>query len=117
LGPANGRWRIAAEADDFQIGATKVDISLTIFSVRPQPFVEKFHFNTQQVGLQNLSIIIGSVIGEQVGGFMSGKWMRRCQHTKAAAPEFRLWLSYLGHAFAIGGVVISFVRLSQAGKQ
>jgi len=84
----------------------------------PQLFVEKFHFNTQQVGLQNLSIIIGSLIGEQVGGIMSDQWMlRRKRYTgKSPQPEFRLWLSYIGYVLAICGVVIFLVRIEQANS-
>jgi uncharacterized protein YcfJ len=33
-----------------------------------------FGLNTQQVGLQFLGIIIGSVVGEQIGGFISDRW-------------------------------------------
>ena len=85
----------------------------------PQIFVEKFHLNTQQVGLQNLSIIIGSVIGEQIGGIMSDQWMwRRHSKTKAAVPpEFRLWLSYIGYLLAICGVVVFLVRIEQASDK
>ena len=85
----------------------------------PQLFVEKFHLNTQQVGLQNISIIVGSLIGEQVGGIMSDQWMLRRQHKtkKAVQPEFRLWLSYIGYLLAICGVVVFLVRIEQASDQ
>lgn len=85
----------------------------------PQLFVEKFHLNTQQVGLQNVSIIVGSLIGEQVGGIMSDQWMLRRQHKtmRAVQPEFRLWLSYIGYLLAICGVVVFLVRIEQASDQ
>lgn len=85
----------------------------------PQVFVEKFHLNTQQIGLQNLSIIIGSLIGEQVGGRMSDQWMwrRRVRTGKSAPPEFRLWLSYIGYVLSIVGVVIFLVRTWQASNR
>ena len=59
----------------------------------PQLFGETFHFNLQQLGLQFLGIIVGSTIGEQIGGHTSDLRMRR--GTKKAmdgrqAPEFRL---------------------------
>ena len=84
----------------------------------PQVYPEKFHFNTQEVGLQFLSVIIGSVIGEQVGGFISDQWMwqRQKRTGKAPAPEFRLWLSYIGHALAICGMVVFTIMLGQASE-
>jgi hypothetical protein len=85
----------------------------------PQLFVEKFHLNTEKVGLQNLSIIIGALIGEQIGGIMSDRWMwrrqRKCDTT--VEPEFRLWLSYIGYLLAICGVVVFLVRIGQASDQ
>jgi hypothetical protein len=85
----------------------------------PQLFVEKFHLNTEQVGLQNLSIIIGSLIGEQVGGIMSDQWMWRRQRKikNFVHPEFRLWLSYIGYLLAICGVVVFLVRIEQASDK
>lgn len=47
-----------------------------------QLFPEKFGFNPQQVGLQNISLIVGSVIGEQMGGFLSDWWMWRRHNNK-----------------------------------
>lgn len=85
----------------------------------PQVFPERFEFNTQQVGLQFLSIVIGSVIGEQVGGLISDRWMLLRQRRKGEPPalEYRLWLSYFGHALAICGVVVFCVMLPKAGEK
>jgi hypothetical protein len=83
----------------------------------PQLFGEKFHFNPQQLGLQFLGIIIGSIIGEQIGGHTSDLWMRRGAKKVVGgkpAPEFRLWLSYIGYALAICGTVVFLVRIEQA---
>lgn len=81
-----------------------------------QIYPEKFHLNTQQVGLQFLGVIIGSVIGEQIAGFISDQWMWRAQKRagKAPEPEFRLWLSYIGHALTVCGVVVFAVMIEQA---
>lgn len=81
----------------------------------PQLFVEKFHLNTQQVGLQNLSFILGSVIGEQLGGRASDMWMARGGR-RAHTPEYRLWLSYAGYLLAICGVVVFLVQIERAGE-
>ncbi|RMJ27490.1 hypothetical protein PHISP_01619 [Aspergillus sp. HF37] len=85
----------------------------------PQVYPEKFGLNTQEVGLQFLGVIIGSVLGEQVGGFMSDRWMRQRrerQSGEAPAPEFRLWLAYIGHALTICGVVVFAVQIGHAAE-
>lgn len=83
----------------------------------PQLFAEKFHFNPQQLGLQFLGLIIGSIVGEQIGGHSSDLWMR-WRETKMTprkpAPEFRLWLSYFGILLSICGMVVFLVRIDQA---
>jgi len=85
----------------------------------PQVFVDKFHFNTQQIGLQNISLLVGSLLGEQLGGFSSDQWMLRRQRKTGHMPhpEFRLWLSYAGYLLAICGIVVFLVCLGQAGDE
>lgn len=81
----------------------------------PQLFPEEFEFNAQQVGLQFLGLIIGSVIGEQVGGLISDRWMAwRGRKIEAhPQPEFRLWLSYIGHLLTICGVAVFLVMIGE----
>ncbi|KAJ5112915.1 hypothetical protein N7456_001449 [Penicillium angulare] len=83
----------------------------------PQIFPEQFGFNTQQVGLQFLGVILGSVIGEQIGGLISDRWMLARQKSKGERPEheYRLWLGYIGHALTICGVVVFAVQIGKAG--
>ncbi|KAJ7624471.1 major facilitator superfamily domain-containing protein [Roridomyces roridus] len=82
----------------------------------PQIFPKKFGLNAQQVGLQFIATIIGSVIGEQIGGRMSDRWMRRQGHgRRGAKPEYRLWLTYPGFALAIIGVVVFCIQVGRAG--
>ncbi|KAJ5489533.1 hypothetical protein N7539_004423 [Penicillium diatomitis] len=90
--------------------------SITLTIEIPQVFPEKFHFDSQQVGLQFLGIIIGSVIGEQIGGLMSDRWMAHRQKRTGEYPdaEYRLWLSYIGHALTIMGVAVFAVQLGNA---
>ncbi|KAJ5587992.1 uncharacterized protein N7459_003757 [Penicillium hispanicum] len=85
----------------------------------PQVFPEQFGFNTQQVGLQFLGLIIGSVLGEQIGGLISDRWMllRYKSTGRAPAPEYRLWLSYIGHALTICGVAVFAVQLGKASDK
>lgn len=82
----------------------------------PQLLQEKFELNTEQLGLQFLGVIIGSVLGEQVGGSLSDFWMnsraRRIQ--RKPEPEFRLWLSYPGILLAIAGIIVFLVCTEQA---
>ncbi|KAJ6086562.1 hypothetical protein N7467_005476 [Penicillium canescens] len=82
----------------------------------PQLLQSKFELNAQQLGLQFLGLIIGSLLGEQLGGFMSDMWMntraRKIGHKPA--PEFRLWLSYIGFLLSIAGMVMFLVCTEQA---
>lgn len=77
----------------------------------PNLLQEKFSLNEEQVGLQFLGVIIGSIIGEQVGGIMSDFWMRQRERRlgRKADPEYRLWLSYFGFSLAIIGLVVFLV--------
>ncbi|KAK2593031.1 hypothetical protein QQS21_009285 [Conoideocrella luteorostrata] len=86
----------------------------------PQIFPEKFGFNAEQIGLQSVGLIIGTLFGELSGGFASDKWMllRRSRTGSgigaAVDPEFRLWLGYIGHLLTIVGVAVFFVQLDRA---
>ncbi|KAJ5787700.1 Major facilitator superfamily domain general substrate transporter [Penicillium paradoxum] len=77
----------------------------------PQLLQEKFALNAEQLGLQFLGAIIGSVIGEQMGGVLSDFWMSRRSRRidRQAEPEFRLWLSYFGFALTIIGMIVFLV--------
>lgn len=94
----------------FLFGAILIPVEI------PQLFGEKFHFNAQQVGLQYIGMIIGSLIGAELGGSLSDFWMnRRARKTdKTPWPEFRLWLSYPGYLLTICGVVVFLVCIEQA---
>ncbi|KAK8173986.1 MFS transporter [Phyllosticta citrichinensis] len=83
----------------------------------PQIFIEKFAFNPQQIGLQFLGLIIGSMIGEQLGGPLSDFWINR--RTKKSgqirpAPEYRLWLSYFGFLLVIVGLIVFGIQIEDA---
>lgn len=82
----------------------------------PQLLQHKFELNAEQLGLQFLGLIIGSLLGEQLGGIMSDLWMswraRRIGHMPA--PEFRLWLSYIGFLLSMAGMIIFLVCTEQA---
>ncbi|KAK7426511.1 hypothetical protein QQZ08_006969 [Neonectria magnoliae] len=77
------------------------------------PFI--FGFVAMRVGLQNVGPIVGTILGEQVGGFLSDRWMLlRYRHGDSPRPDFRLWVSYLGHLLTIYGVVVFLVRTERA---
>lgn len=82
----------------------------------PQLLQVKFELNAQQLGLQFLGLIIGSLLGEQLGGVMSDMWMnaRARRIGRKPAPEFRLWLSYIGFLLTIAGLVVFLVCTEQA---
>lgn len=88
----------------------------------PQLYEVKFGLNPQQMGLQYISLIVGTVIGEQLGGVMSDRWMRARQAKLApsgrvVAPEYRLWLSYLGFVLTIVGDIVFTVQTDRASSK
>lgn len=83
----------------------------------PQLYGPKFEFNPQQLGLQFIAIIIGTIIGEQLGGPLSDWWMnRRAKRGSRPPHEYRLWLSYPGYLITIAGLIVFLVRIQQAPK-
>ncbi|KAH7395984.1 major facilitator superfamily domain-containing protein [Cadophora sp. MPI-SDFR-AT-0126] len=80
----------------------------------PQIFTPKYHFNAQQIGLQFIGMIIGSVLGEQLGGLGSDLWMRRANAragpSRNAEPEHRIWVAYPGFLTVIAGLVVFCVQ-------
>lgn len=81
----------------------------------PQIFPALFNLNTQQIGLQQIGAIVGTLLGEQIGGYLSDVWMlRRARRGAFPAPEYRLWLSYIGHSMTICGVVVFLVQIHNA---
>jgi hypothetical protein len=84
----------------------------------PQLLQGKFELNAEQLGLQFLGPIIGSLIGEQLGGYASDLWMNMCakRMNRKPEPEFRLWLSYLGYTCSIVGIIV-FLVCTEHAKQ
>ncbi|RAK86341.1 MFS multidrug transporter [Aspergillus costaricaensis CBS 115574] len=81
----------------------------------PIVFGEKFDFDSQQIGLQFIAIFIGCVLGEQLSGPMSDRFLqvmhkRRGYHR----PADRLWLSYIGFATVIAGLLVWGFQLQKA---
>lgn len=82
----------------------------------PQLLQEKFALSAQGLGLQFLSLVIGSLLGEQIGGSLSDFWMNsRARRThQRSAPEYRLWLSYIGFALTIVGLIVFLVQIQNS---
>ncbi|KAL4896853.1 major facilitator superfamily domain-containing protein [Aspergillus ambiguus] len=85
----------------------------------PQLLQEKFGLNAEQLGLQFLGVIIGTVLGEQIGGSMSDYWMNRRARKlqQRPDPEYRIWLSYPGTILTIVGVIVFLVCTQQAPEK
>jgi hypothetical protein len=80
----------------------------------PQLFTPKYGFNAQQIGLQFIGMIVGSVLGEQLGGRGSDLFMSRSARksgSKALQPERRIWLCYPGFLTVIIGIIVFFVQV------
>jgi len=85
----------------------------------PQIFIPKFGFNPQQLGLQFLGIMIGTVIGELLAGPLSDWWMKRGSKKVGdqlvrPKPEHRLWMSYLGFLLSIVGLIVFGIQTLHA---
>lgn len=93
-------------------GFTSVLLTVEI----PQLFLPKFDFNPQELGLQFLGMIVGSLLGEQIGGRISDLWMnaKAKKLGRTPQPEYRLWLSYIGFVLTMVGLIVFGVQLQNA---
>ncbi|KAB8231818.1 putative MFS transporter [Aspergillus alliaceus] len=82
----------------------------------PQLLQGKFGLNAEHLGLQFLGVMVGTVLGEQIGSPVSDyRINRRALHvTKAPEPGFRLWLSYPGIILTIADVIVFLVCTQKA---
>ncbi|KAE8372402.1 major facilitator superfamily domain-containing protein [Aspergillus bertholletiae] len=81
----------------------------------PIAFGQKFHFDAQQIGLQYIAVIIGSLLGEQVSGPTSDWFTQSLSKRRGHfRPADRLWLSYIGFATAIVGLLTWGFQLDNA---
>lgn len=109
-----------AYAMNFLFGSIMITVEI------PQLLQEKFGLDAQQLGLQYIAVILGSVIGEQLGALLSNVWMTKKQdkseilsgdnekqqqtRNRQHKPEHRLWLSYIGFILTIVGLVVFLVQ-------
>lgn len=114
----NYKVSVAAVSYGIIFGYSNVACSVEL----PSVFVAKFGFNAQQLGLQNIAVIIGSFLGEIIGGKMSDIFMAYCVKKRSAGDkdtvhkkiEDRLWISYIGYITAIVGLVVFGVQTQNA---
>ncbi|CAK9682474.1 MFS antiporter QDR3 [Candida parapsilosis] len=78
----------------------------------PEVMVAKFALGPQALGLQFISFIIGTAIGE-VGGYMSDRLVAWGQKN-GKGPSFRLWLTYPGFIACCVGLIIFGVQIEHA---
>ncbi len=108
------RWRVSIPAASYAMTFLFCSVVTTVEI--PQLFAEKFQFGAQTLGLQFLALIVGSLVGEAMGSVASSYWMARGsgQHDgQRPPPERRLWLSYIGYAWSLCGIVVFLVMSAQ----
>ncbi|KAB8204103.1 MFS general substrate transporter [Aspergillus parasiticus] len=91
--------------------------NIAIIVEMPSVFGQKFGLNAQQIGLQFLAVIIGSLIGEQLAGPTSDWFLKAADKRKGShIPADRLWLSYVGFATAMAGLLTWGFQLDNASS-
>ncbi|KAK4499900.1 hypothetical protein PRZ48_008086 [Zasmidium cellare] len=80
----------------------------------PAIFIMSFHLNAQEIGLQYLAVILGALIGEFGGRFVTDHFIRGREQS---APERRLLLSHVGYALTICGMTVFLVQTMHAGHK
>lgn len=81
----------------------------------PQVFGLLFKLNAQQLSLQYIALIVGSIIGELLAGPLSDWWMAFCikKRGKKVIVD-RLWISYNGFLLVIVGLIVWGIYLDKA---
>jgi hypothetical protein len=81
----------------------------------PIVFGEKSGLDAQEIGLQYIALIIGSALGEQLGGPVSDLFLNHYSiRTGQNHPVHRLWISYLGFVTVMAGILVWGIQLQNA---
>lgn len=83
----------------------------------PLQLEQKFRLSSDQVSLQFLGMIIGTILAEPVGGLLSDIGMNMRRSTRdgdVSPPEFRLWLCYAGYCLLLTGIPLFLVSTDNA---
>ena len=74
---------------------------------------QKFQLGPQATGLQFISFMVGSLLGEQCGGWMSDRFMIWGK-SRNKGKSFRLWLGYPGFITSIVGLIVYGFQIQKA---
>lgn len=89
--------------------------NIAIIVEMPSVFGKEFGLDDQQLGLQFIAVIVGSLIGEQLAGPTSDWFLKETDERKGShLPADRLWLSYIGFATAMAGLLTWGFQLDNA---
>ncbi|PGH01234.1 hypothetical protein AJ79_07966 [Helicocarpus griseus UAMH5409] len=89
--------------------------NIVIVVEMPSVFGKRYDLDPQQVGLLFISIIIGSVIGEQSAAPLTGLFLKKYEAwTGKKNPANRLWSSYVGFLTVVVGILVWGIRIQQA---
>ncbi|RLV95268.1 Efflux pump vrtL [Spathaspora sp. JA1] len=105
-----GNWRVFIAALAYGICFMHDNIATNVEI--PQVMYIKFQLGPQALGLQFLSFIVGSLIGE-VGGWLSDKWVQWGRKNNRG-NSFRIWITYPGFITSIIGIVEFGVQIDRA---
>ncbi|CUM66600.1 uncharacterized protein PRCAT00004269001 [Priceomyces carsonii] len=96
----------------FTIGVAFSFSNIACVIMLPSIFTAKFHFGSQQIGLQYIAHLIGLLTGIFLSGWVSDKWMQYGKK-QSKGPSFRLWLLYLGYILGAIGLIEYGVELQK----
>ncbi|KAG7665107.1 uncharacterized protein J8A68_001416 [[Candida] subhashii] len=111
------------QATNFNVTLATIAASITfcyanivIVVEMPQVMIPLFQLSPQDLALQYISIIIGSIIGEVLGGPLSDWWMKRCIAKRGGKRVIadRLCVCYNGYVWVIVGLIVWGVTLYTA---
>lgn len=118
-------WSPFKQALDYRVVLVTIAATVTfsyanivLIVETPQVFGPLFLLDAQQLSLQYISLIIGSIIGELLAGPLSDRWMKFCFKKRGGKRIIadRLWISYYGFLCVIVGLIIWGVYLFKAER-
>lgn len=108
-----GHYRVLVPSIAYAFAFTYANVTIGVEI--PHLFGEKFHFDSGQIGLQYIAILIGAVLGEQISGPLSDLFLKKyTKRTGRHCPEHRIWFSYIGFATSIVGMMVWAVQYNNA---
>ncbi|KAL6889948.1 putative MFS transporter [Trichoderma evansii] len=91
--------------------------NLSIITEIPGVLGNLFNLDAQEVGLQYLAVIIGTILGEQLSGPLSDAFLNQYVRKKGyGSPARRLWVAYCGFLAVIAGLLVWGFQIQHAHK-